>query len=503
LANIDHNILYIKQIYNSLTTSEVRLAEKYLLLSEAKENQVIYNDKVTSKKGSLSCNFFKDIGKFDEKYEKISIAEYLDKRYTANQRRNLGNRVLRKLHDFITLESNIEKIATDSFLKIQQFLTRNIAVLEVLLARRLYDEFIFFSKKLLAIADKYELFFEACMIQRLQMSFWIVRMKSAEFDRLQLEYIKRKNAADAIFEANMNVILIQQKLNEKIKFDENIDYLASIISDMEINNIKSDTWNIAFNYLKLEYFQQKKLYSEGEKICNKILEIYNRKPFLSTKNTIGIIYAQISNNQLQNLEFNKAIESANKAIKYFKIGFLNYIAVSEILFLSYYYLNDLDSAYKIVYEIMQYNNVKSNSMYLARWNYYRAILLFKNEKYKEAYFAFLDCSELDKDKEGWGIGLRIFIIMTFIHRNLFDNLDAQLENLRKFISKLKQQKILRKRYQIIYKILKKSSKYDYDFASVDLNKELLLLNSSDVEYAWEVRSSELIRFEEWVNKVMY
>ena len=100
MANVDHNIVHIRNIYRALSSSEKRLFIKYLRLSEAKNlisNSSVAKKTGKSRKGDLSVKFIQIISKHRQESLKPGMIDIVSKSFTSMQRRNLGNRVLKKL----------------------------------------------------------------------------------------------------------------------------------------------------------------------------------------------------------------------------------------------------------------------------------------------------------------------------------------------------------------------------------------------------------------------
>lgn len=501
MANFDHNILHIRNIYRALSSSEKRLFIKYLRLSEGKNVGLVkeVEPKVLKKrKGDLSVNFVQAIAKYQHSFDDGLINEHISKLFTPTQRRNLGNRVLKKIFDFLSLEANLERVRTSPVLKAQQYLTRNVALSEVLLNKGLYEEFVYFNKKNLALADKFELYNEACLILKLQLTFSVNRVKYKKFIQLKKEYDKRRFLADKTFEANMHVNSIQILFNEKIESSKIINYLETVLSEMhELNGkITSDGWTIYYNYIQLEYFQQLRDYVRSEAICYNIIGIYKRSP-ISTKAMLGLSYLQLAGNQLLMMQYLPCMQTCHKAITYFKPGLLNYIGTMEILFLAQFHSGKLEESQQTVEAILKFNSIRQNPIYLAKWEYYKTVILYKQGKFKEAYIHIQHCNDLYEDKEGWGIGLRILFILILLRRNLMEIIDNELDNFRRQLAKLKKVGLVNNRVSLIFKILSNLPKFDYDlkkltvFHKMDLN----LLDSDKEKFEWYVKGYELIRIE--------
>jgi hypothetical protein len=117
--------------------------------------------------------------------------------------------------------------------------------------------------------------------------------------------------------------------------------------------------------------------------------------------------------------------------------------------------------------------------------------------------------EIEKDKEGWNLWIRIMRILCSIELLKLNLIDYDIESFRKYIQRLNRSRDVRKRDQLILKVLLELDRCDYDFEEVSEKQEktLEMLKSLDKEYKWQPNSPELILFHDWfqakLNKQAY
>ncbi len=116
----------------------------------------------------------------------------------------------------------------------------------------------------------------------------------------------------------------------------------------------------------------------------------------------------------------------------------------------------------------------------------------------------LQCHELDRDKEGWNIIKRIMITLCRIELKDYESLDLKISSLDKFIKRLLKTKNIKPRYLIIIRILRKliNDNFDYPKVFASRQKYFKLLSSEDPDYRWELKSPELVMFDEWFKSKM-
>lgn len=120
-------------------------------------------------------------------------------------------------------------------------------------------------------------------------------------------------------------------------------------------------------------------------------------------------------------------------------------------------------------------------------------------QYKQCQLDLNEAAPLLNDKSGYGLGIRILEIMNFIKWEKFEQVENALLNLKNHITQLKKGGKLKPRYLYIYKILVRLHSSGYNFKDTfRLHKEKLhQMNGDLIEYAWEFRSPELLRFDLW------
>ena len=113
-----------------------------------------------------------------------------------------------------------------------------------------------------------------------------------------------------------------------------------------------------------------------------------------------------------------------------------------------------------------------------------------------------DVKEIERDKEGWNLGNRVLTIINRIEENDFESADLKVLSLEKFIKRILKFRHVRKRDVIILRILIKLINESFDFEKVYLQRKKYfdLLESEDPEYAWKIKSPELIIFHDWFKK---
>lgn len=108
-------------------------------------------------------------------------------------------------------------------------------------------------------------------------------------------------------------------------------------------------------------------------------------------------------------------------------------------------------------------------------------------------------NEIEKDKEGWNVWIRIMRLLCSIEMLKLNMIDYDIESFRKYLERTAKQYEVRERDKLVLKVLLELVKYDYNFSltSAVVETELEKLKSTDEQYAWNPDSPELILFHDW------
>jgi len=106
---------------------------------------------------------------------------------------------------------------------------------------------------------------------------------------------------------------------------------------------------------------------------------------------------------------------------------------------------------------------------------------------------------IHRDKQGFGMGIRILEILCYIESKQFDGIEYAFVNLKNQITWLKRQGKLKPRYHYLYKLLLKlhNTGYDYRKTYKMMKEKIHLMDSTDPYWRWDVRSPEAMPVQLW------
>ncbi len=258
---------------------------------------------------------------------------------------------------------------------------------------------------------------------------------------------------------------------------------------------------ILYNYflLKAQYEHYIHNYLSAVETLNEMTELVLNTKCLFTRNRITVCYTNLAYTQNHLYRFEDSLNSMVSARTYYqnqKLEFQNYYKEAEVF--SFIYLLKYDEADSLLNEIIE-TGLSMQPEFSSRSFYLHAIVKFLAGDYKKSFKLLQETREIENDKEGWNIGIRMLQIFLTLETEKVDLADQRIESLRKHIERTTKMKSVRKRDVVIFRLLNHLSRSGFDFQEVweDRQKDFILLSSNDPDYRWIPRSHELILFEQW------
>lgn len=214
---------------------------------------------------------------------------------------------------------------------------------------------------------------------------------------------------------------------------------------------------------------------------------------------MGTIIMNIANNELLIFDFNKCLLDINKSINFFIDSPINTAVNNDLLFYPHFYTNKIEKAEKIIEELYHASRSAKTPFQNSKRAYLLACVKTFKGNYAESNDLLKEVKEIEKDKEGWGIGVLVLAAMNFIELENFEKAIRSIEKLKQLAAGKAAGKIVRKRNMLILEILEYLMESDGDFKKTLKNKLPLFnrLESNHTEYRWKIKSPELIIFHEW------
>ena len=479
-----NSIKSIKNIINKLTEEEIRI-----LLRVFKSN--------ISKSESKSIHLVK-LFLSEKKYSlsEIQINIYGKLNYSAFNK--LLNRVKYKIFETIFLDLSISSNNFSRRNKVNIDLRKKLLQADILQLKGLRNDVLPIYNHIIVSSKKFELYdlqIQALISkQRLQS----INSKVQSFKKINNEIIYAENCLNALKDSNNIYKEILNKINNSTNYLEYISDLELFINKLEdyYNIFKSPTIGFYLFTLSAEMYENKLLYNKANDNLEKVKKILLVNDSAYTDNRYGTNLLNLANNNIFLFQFDKSIILANESKKYFKNLPLSLKIVDELLFYVYFYKFDFEKCNKILLDnVFQSDNESIKN----KFQYFQACLYFVKGSYKDSLFSLLNYNEIDRDKEGWNINRRILIILNRIELNEYESVDLQIQNLDKFIKRISSNKKIMQRSIVILRILTKliQENFNYNIVYQKRIKYFKLLESESAIFHWQVKSPELVIFNDW------
>jgi hypothetical protein len=184
-------------------------------------------------------------------------------------------------------------------------------------------------------------------------------------------------------------------------------------------------------------------------------------------------------------------------------GFVRNASLDSAVF-ALIYLKFPKEAEEKLSEILKLELIGSTPAQFAKRNLMMAFLKYLQKDYKAAFKYLQKTKEIETDKEGWNLGIRMLNIYLTLSTDKIDLADQRINSMRKHIERTTKLRNLRKRDVVIFRVLSHLSRSGFDFKETweDRQKDFQLLRSDLPDYKWVPRSHELIIFDQWFESKM-
>ncbi len=292
------------------------------------------------------------------------------------------------------------------------------------------------------------------------------------------------------------------------QFSKNIekssrDYAKTALEEAKQHYLETQSPLVGYfyNYLGIFYGQLYQDYPLAYQYAVEYLKLVENNPSISSETRIGTANLQLASIQINQGNYHEAVDYANTAQQKFIKGLFNELQAIEVLFIATFHKKEYRQAEKLMEVAVAHPKFKANKQIPAKWDYYKANLLFVNGQYNDAAVMLVRETELTKDKAGWLMGHRILELMCAIEQGDLEVFDYRAESFKKLLQRQKEENIERPR--LILKVLGTYIKMGGDIKKTlaDESTNLALLREGQNEYAWDPMGFELIRFDEWLDKL--
>jgi len=426
-----------------------------------------------------------------------------EKKFTKQAFSMLVLRLYDKVLDTLTFDVNIKRAETYTDLAVARLQVRKrIMYTQALVAKNQILEAVSLFQKNISNAKDYE-FYDEMLISMYEMqNINAVLARSTDFDNLNKEIEHYEEVRQQVKKA---YILYNKYTLEREVSPENNDLLIQleqILPKLKTFYHLSKSAQAGWFYYRLliEYHQEKQNYSDGYTTCLNLLKLQQESPAIKSGMYLSITYKLLAKFSMFIYNFDDALVSILKAQNLDKKTKHNFELSKLTEFFANFYKGAYYEARFIVNELSESSDNEDNNFTHSKYAYYTACCYFLKGKHSDVYKNLAETKEIEKDKEGWNIAVRILGIMNQIENEDFDLADSRIESMRKHIERTMKEKDIRPRFVIILRILRDLMNSAFDFKQIWETRQnyfSLLADDANETHRWKILSPELVRFDVW------
>lgn len=258
-----------------------------------------------------------------------------------------------------------------------------------------------------------------------------------------------------------------------------------------------------YGMIRLEWFYLKENYTGAKRMLKQHLsEIGSSFMAGGRANVHSKVEGELGTCELFLGNYDKAVAHLEKGAMLWGNDKLNYFITLGALFPAVFYTGDFNRAGKIISELLSDQNPLLNNFRTSKPHYYQACIHFKRGEFTQALKIINKPMPLNKDKTGYDIAVRTLRIQCLLVLERFDEASAQIENLRKHVSRNNKKTYTSKRNMLITRLLILMQKRGFAGKPNKTEAELIKkLSASTGKYKWNPMTPELIRFHEWYAEI--
>lgn len=431
-----------------------------------------------------------------------SIRERLDDTLNDNTFRMLITRLREKVFECLTLNVNVNR--QDAYSRHYQMRLNGRKWLsqgEILHGRGLDRQALFLYDKTIRMASRYEAYSVLHEALTLKLEMLLVRGEDKKANEL-MEY--RADVAyiqKAIFIARQNFYRLSGSENyspgdphRAFEYEQNLAILNRCLEQHQSATLRYWYYLILINYL-----EGKEAYEQAIDESKQLIRHLKAHPGVMMTKQMGTACLHLSQNALVAGTPQDALWHARKAFKCFEAGTFNALLALDYEVKALLKQEQLQEAETVIRKAIRQTDHMAHKDGLAQRKYYHAGLLFAMKRFRRAHFLLRETISLDSDKNGWNLHIRLLQIMNQIDWDQPHQApELAIYRLRKYVQSIRDKKTIKKRFQLILKVLVQLEKVAFDFSETyAVTCHELHSLAGDGEATWHPLFSEFIRFDQW------
>lgn len=485
---------YLNQLVDVIRVlrgSEIELAKKHLKAYGT--NHTVNSRKMFHLYQNIKSKKITDFDKLKKKISPKSTNESFNR---------LIKRTLERIQESLIVDVNIKrKGAYSDLFRMKFFLNKQIIQGQILFGRGLKDRPLALFDSVIRNAKKMELYDE--LIDSLYFKQMILSsVAGSKFFHSLEEEMRHFENSRVLYRKARSLYQIYNTTNFNKSQNNAVDEsLLKRIDELKLFFEETNSANILSYYflLKIDVERVKKNDEEVVKLLRDFIVLLKNSPAVYSVVRIGYLYNELANAELSLLNLKIAEKEILSSFNWVKQGSISFFSYSITLIRVLILKEDLIESTNGIKKVLDHPSINKFPIYESTVLYQQSIVAFLENNFKLAIKNLSQKNEIEKDKEGWNVWIRIMRLLCSIELGELELIDYDIESFRKYLERVDKQYEVRERDKLVLKILQELDRQDYDFEAVSIlrEKELALLQSTNPETAWTPDSPELVLFHDW------
>ncbi len=415
----------------------------------------------------------------------------------------LCRRLKEKLIESLILDINIKrKDAYSDWHACRMDIRKKFMQAFILISRGVEKESFGLFHKIVERAKMFELYSELHEVLHWMRNELGLREGEETYDKYTADLEFYRYCNEAVFRARD--IYYRYFIKEEGKHQAREEQLATIkaaISELTEMYQKTTSANVGYYLylLKMEYSNAQQQYDESCKIGLRLIDLIEKNPAIYMDTRLGVVYSELAENYQYLGDYQQSLQYAQKALEFVPPQSFSFEVVKEIEFRAHFYAGNYQQAQQILVDTERAIGKKGAAIQRWKREYFKATLLFTQNKFKASLQMFNTFKKWTKDTENWNVWVRIMTIMNLVELEKYDLADRNIEALRKYIQRTHRTTPVKERYLIISRLLLQLEKRSFNFEEVMGSHGHYIdhLEAKEDKLCWEIKTPEFILFHQW------
>ena len=442
------------------------------------------------------------------KINKIRDYEKLKKRISPDTTDDSFNKLIRRtterVQESLIVDVNIRrKDSYNDVFRTKFFLRKQLIQVDILMGRGLAKRPLNMLNSFIRLAKKFELYDE--LVEALEYKQRLVFdtdglapyeriLEKVDFYEKCREFLRLTKRIQRELEVQLLRKSYSKIVSEEITLQ--LEQIEKYYVDTKSANIQS-----YLLLMKLRIAGIEENFVLSALIIRQLIALLTTSPALFSRARISYLKRELANVEYSSLNFMNSLQELDNGLKELKPDGMVYVGLLTRKATIYIFLNDVPSILEILKHLNTFNFIDKYKYQKSILGYLEGISFFLSQDFKKSMKLLAQKTDIEKDKEGWNVWIRIMRLLCSIEMLKLNMIDYDIESFRKYLERTSKQYEVRERDKLVLKVLLELDKNDYNFSltAVVAADELEKLNSTDKKYAWNPDSPELILFHDWFN----